>query len=199
MLATYPTRAAESLPDRDDRVVLHGLDWWQYEVMLAIRGDRAGVRIAFLEGDLEIMSPGKTHEYVKKFIARLLEAYAEETGIFFNGFGSLTMKNPARLRGAEPDECYVVGQPKEQPDLAIEVILTSGGIDKRRIYAGLGVRELWEWRDGRIQVLVLHGEEYHQAPRSELLPAFDLEVLATFIQRDDQTEAVREYRRGLRK
>jgi Uma2 family endonuclease len=188
-------------PDRDDRVIMRGLDWWQYEVMLAVRGDSAGVRLAYLEGDLEIMSPGRTHEYVKKSIARLLEAYAEEQRIFFDGYGSLTMKNQGRLRGAEPDECYVVGSARDQlrqPDLAIEVIVTSGGIDKRAIYAGLAVQELWEWRDGRIQVLVLEGEGYREVPRSVLLPALDLGALAGFVASDDQTEAVRAFRRTLR-
>lgn len=37
----------------DDRVVLHGLSWWQFEAMLAVRGDQAGVRVAYLEGDEE--------------------------------------------------------------------------------------------------------------------------------------------------
>jgi Uma2 family endonuclease len=188
---------SDATPDRDDRVVMRNLDWWQYEAMLAIRGDSAGVRMAYLEGDLEIMSPGRIHEFVKTAIARLLEAYAEETGIYFNGHGSLTMTNPARRRGAEPDECYVVGGPKEQPDLAIEVILTSGGLDKRRIYAGLGVHELWGWRDGTIEVLIPRGDEYQKVSASELLPELDLVHLASFIQRDDQTAAVREFRRGL--
>jgi hypothetical protein len=35
-------------------------------------------------------------------------------------------------RGGEPDDCYIVGadQSKDRPDLVIEVIGTSGGIDK---------------------------------------------------------------------
>jgi Uma2 family endonuclease len=144
------------------------------------------------------MSPSRTHEFIKKTIARLLEAYAEERGIFFNGYGSLTMKNPAVERGAEPDECYVIGTEKERPDLAIEVIWTSGGIDKRRIYAGLGVRELWEWQDGRIEVLILRGQAYVSAPRSELLPDLDLAVVARLVTYEDQTGAVREFRRLLR-
>ena len=29
----------------DQRVILYGMSWKDYEIMLAIRGDRAGVRI----------------------------------------------------------------------------------------------------------------------------------------------------------
>ena len=178
--------------------MLNGVDWWQYETMLAIRGDRAGVRLAYLEGTLEIMSPSRTHEYIKTMIARLLEAYAEEMGIFFNGYGSLTMKNPTVERGAEPDECYTVGAEKDSPDLAIEVIWTSGGVDKRRLYAGLGVRELWEWKAGRIAVMVLRAGTYVVVPRSKVLPKLDLAVLASFVEKDDQTRAVREFRKTVR-
>ncbi|HEY4157164.1 MAG TPA: Uma2 family endonuclease [Polyangiaceae bacterium] len=184
--------------DRDDRVVLHGLEWQQFEMTLAVRGDRAGARLAYLEGDLEIMSPSRSHDFIKTTIGRLLEAYAEEKGVYFNGYGSLTMKEPALERGAEPDECYVIGQPKERPDLVIEVIWTSGGIDKRRLYAGLGISELWEWRDGRIELFILRGSSYVPATRSELLPNLDLALLARLVQTDDQTQAVREFRTSLR-
>ena len=185
-------------PEPDQRVIMRGLDWWRYETILAVRGDSSGVRLAYLEGDLEIMSPSRSHEAVKKAIARLLEAFAEEMGLFFDGFGSLTMKNAAVERGAEPDECYVVGAPKEIPDLAIEVIWTSGGLDKRRIYAGLGVPELWEWRDGRIDVLVLRGGAYEPMPHSTVLPDLDVPFLTGFVCIDDQTRSVRAYREALR-
>lgn len=36
------------------------------------------MRVTYLEGQLEIMSPSRSHEMLKKLIARLLEAYAEE-------------------------------------------------------------------------------------------------------------------------
>ena len=32
------------------------------------------------------------------------------------------------------------------PDIAIEVVVTSGLVDKMAVYAGLGVPEVWLWR-----------------------------------------------------
>jgi Uma2 family endonuclease len=186
--------------DPDGRVIMRGLGWWQYEAMLAIRGDQAGVRLSYLEGDLEIMSPSRSHEQIKTLLARLIEAYADEIGVYFNGYGSLTMKDPAAERGAEPDECYVVGRPSpgEHPDLAVEVIWTSGGLDKRRLYAGLRVRELWEWRAGQIEVLALRGPHYVPIPRSDLLPDLDLDLVTRFLAQKDQAQAVRDFRAALR-
>jgi Uma2 family endonuclease len=88
--------------DPDQWVILNGIDWWQFETFLAIRGDRAGVRVTYLEGQLEIRSPSRRHEMLKTMIARLLEAYADEKGLVFEGYGSLTMRNPAELRGSSP-------------------------------------------------------------------------------------------------
>jgi hypothetical protein len=40
----------------------------------------------------------------------------------------------------EPDEWYCLGELHEVPDIALEIVLTSGGIDRLKIYQGLGVK-----------------------------------------------------------
>ena len=101
--------SVERRPSHDSRVILHGVSWEDYERILEIRGESSGVRIAYLKGELELMSPSKDHELYKKTIARLLECWAEETGVDLNGYGSWTLKERKEESGAEPDECYVVG------------------------------------------------------------------------------------------
>src|SRR5262245_32528524 len=121
--------------EEDQRIFLRGVTWSEYEILLAIRGDRAGVRIAYLEGDLENMSPSVAHAGIRQTIAGLLEAYAVERRIHLNGYGSWTIKLAPKKRGVEPDECYVLGtERKAAPDLAIEVVWTHGGLDKLEIY-----------------------------------------------------------------
>ncbi len=64
-----------------------------------------------------------------------------------------TLKSPPSQSGLKPDECYLVGdQDKAVPVLAIEVVWTSGGIDKLEIYKRLGVGEVWFWKASRIEV-----------------------------------------------
>jgi Uma2 family endonuclease len=193
---TAPPTAARA---DDQRVTLSDVSWCDFELILQIRGDRAGVRMTYLNGVLELMSPSVDHEGIKTTIARLLEAYAEEKGIPFNGFGSWTLKNPSRARALEPDECYSlsVGRPT-RPDLAIEVVWTSGGIDKLEVYRGLGVGEVWFWREGAIEVWMLVRERYERRERSALLPDLDLVELARHIDAENQTESVRRYRQTLR-
>lgn len=188
-------------PREDHYVHLHGVTWADYLRLLEIRGDRSAPRITYLEGTLEIMSPSRMHEEIKSYIGRLIEAWCLERSVEFTPYGSWTLKNKREKRGAEADECYVFGpepKRKRRPDLAIEVIWTSGGIDKLNVYRKLGVREIWYWEDGRIGVRVLRGAQYAAASASEVLPGIDLEQLASFLDRPTASQAIRDYRAALR-
>ncbi len=181
----------------DQRVVLRNTTFKEYEAVLAMRGESAVPRITYLEGVLELMSPSRSHEQDKKLLARLVEAYADELGIDLVGIGSWTLKREEADRGAEPDECYAIGPvaDDELPALAIEIVKSRGGISKLDVYRGLGVAEVWFWKDGRLTVFVLEDGEYQEAGASRLLPAMDLSLLAELVRRGgSQLEAVRELR-----
>jgi Uma2 family endonuclease len=184
----------------DDHFVhLHGVTWADYERLLEIRGDQAAPRYTYLEGELEIMSPSKTHESIKSMIGRLVEVWCLEQGVEFTTLGSWTIKERAVERGAEPDECYVFHDPGDasRPDLAIEVVWTSGGIDKLEVYRKLGVREVWYWSRGRIQPYQLAGEHYQPIEQSQVLAGIDLRQLAGFIDSPTTSQAIRNYRKTL--
>lgn len=193
----------EQRADHDQRVFLHGATWADYERLLAVRGESSVPRITFLEGEIELKSPSTSHEWIKTTLARLLEAWSDESEIDLTGYGSWTVKHADRQRGLEPDECYVLGiEERPRPDLAIEVAITSGGLSKLAVYRGLGVPEVWFWQRGRLEVHVLRGEDYVAVPQSELLPQLDLALLAKFVEKfvetRDQPRAVREFRAALR-
>jgi Uma2 family endonuclease len=190
------------LPDpataMDQRVALHGLDWSQYESMLVIRGERSGVRMTYLEGALELMSTAVEHEKIKKCMARLIEAYAEEQGLDLDGYGAWTLRSERSACGVEPDECYVLGKGKTVPDLVVDVAWTEGGLDRLAAYQRLGIAEVWVWTREGIEVHRLRSGGYVQVGRSEIFPTLDLGVLARFVQPDAQTRAVRSFREALR-
>ena len=137
---------------------------------------------------------------LKSMIGRLVEAYADERGIDLCSHGSWTVKERGVERGAEADECYVLGTHEpDRPDLAIEVVWTSGGLDKLDAYRGLLVREVWFWTDGQLTVHELQGDGYVARAGSLLLPGLDLAEVARFATRTDQSQALREFRAGLRR
>jgi Uma2 family endonuclease len=193
-------REHDDTPNADQIIVFHDVTWEDYERLLEIRGDKSAPRINYLEGELEIMSPSKDHEQIKSLIGRLLEVWCIDRGIDVSPFGSWTLKGEKKDRAAEADECYIFGTGtalRERPQLAIEVEWTRGGLDKLQIYEKLGVEEVWIWRKGMIQVYVLAGERFAKAPRSHLLPDLDLGLLASMLDRDTLTQAVRDFRKAL--
>lgn len=185
-------------PTEDQRIILYDVAWEQYEQLSDMFVEEFP-RMTYLEGTLEIiMTTSPEHERLKKIIARLLEAYAEEKDINLNGYGSATFRKEAVKRGAEPDECYCIGELNEVPDIAIEIVLTSGGIDKLEVYRGLGVKEVWFWENQQFYFYYLSEDvKYTQISRSVLLPDLDPVLLASFVSEINQTQAVKRFRRAL--
>ncbi|MDZ4874137.1 MAG: hypothetical protein CLLPBCKN_003533 [Chroococcidiopsis cubana SAG 39.79] len=191
--------SAISQPLSEQRVVLEGVSWQQYELLLATLGDDfPGLRLSYLEGTLEIMTTSSLHEELKKTIGMLMEAYFQESRIRFHAIGSATFRKVAKQRGLEPDECYCLGQKKEFPDLAIEVVLSSGMVDKLEIYRGLRVTEVWVWESGQFTIYHLRAEEYERITTSELLPDCDTGLLANYVKPEEQFDAVMAFREQLR-
>lgn len=201
--ATTPAPAippGEYVPTADSRIVLHNVPWSHFEVQLALRGDAPVPRMAYLDGVMELMSPSKGHEQKKSYLGCLVEMYALERDVTLSPYGSWTLKDAPDLAGAEPDECYLIGpdQGRDRPDLVIEVIWTSGSIDKLEIYRRLEIPEVWFWKDGVLSVHVLEERRYRQVPRSALLPGLDLALLCSFLDQPSATDAMRGFRDALR-
>ncbi|MBD2774109.1 Uma2 family endonuclease [Iningainema tapete] len=184
--------------DPEEQHIVTGVSWEQYEAFLSRLGDSSGYRITYLEGVLEIVSPSRRHEVSKKNIGRLLEVYFEENRIRFWALGSTTLRKQEKKGGKEPDECYCIGTEKEFPDLAIEVVFTSGGIDKLEVYKRLGVREVWFWHNNQFSIYSLQGDKYEQISKSELLPDLDLALLAEYVMQPDPLEAMLDFRAKIR-
>lgn len=183
----------------DERVIMRNVRWDQFEAIVAFRGDASSPRFAYLEGNLEIMSPSRSHVTMKSLIGALVELYAFEKGLDFTAVGSWLLKDAPKARGLEPDECYIVGDPnKDRPDLAIEVVWTSGGLDKLEIYRGLGVREVWIVKDGKVTVHRLEGEAYVEIPGSEVFAGIDLELVMRLVDEPTTSAAMRKMRDALR-
>ena len=133
--------------DSECRYITDRVNWEQYETLLARNGDTSAYRVTYLDGVLEIMSPSRRHEKRKTRIGNLLEIYFLEADIDYFPFGSTTLRQEEKRGGTEPDEAYCIGTDKEFPDLAIEVVVTSGGLNKLEVYRRLNVKSIMLYRD----------------------------------------------------
>jgi Uma2 family endonuclease len=148
------------------------------------------------------MRPSPQHELWKTNIARLVELYAHIKRIDLHGYGSTTFKQEAKDRGAEPDECYLIGKPLgEFPEIVLEVIHTSPLLNKLDVYAGFGVPEVWVFRDGAFVLFAFDRPtgRYAQVPRSALIPDLDFAMIARYAVRADTPQALRELEAELRR
>jgi Uma2 family endonuclease len=168
---------------------MHGMPWSSYEVMLALRGDAPRPRLSYRGGELELTSPSVDHELITSILDRLVQVAAQELDVDLWPVRSWTVRNAAKERGVEPDACYTLGNPrlKDAPDLAIEVVWTSGGIDKLDIYRALGVAEVWFWRDDALTAYVLRDGQYQPVEHSALLLRIDLALLARLARKDPRS------------
>jgi Uma2 family endonuclease len=179
--------------------VLNGVPWSVYVALRDALDDQSSLKMTYLKGTLELMSPSTLHEDAKTIIARLLETWAMERDLDLRGFGGATFRREAKERGLEPDECYCVGSDMlEVPEIALEVVVTSGGINKLAVYQGLGVREVWFWKDERFELYTLGEQGFRPLDQSALIPQLDFAALARFALHADQHQALVEYRAFLR-
>lgn len=188
--------------DEDHFEVRRGVSWAELQRTLDKRDEYCPGRLAYLDGVLEIMSPGKSHEWIKGVIARLVDVWCLEHDIEFSALESWLLKDQAVARAVEPDGCYILGPSREaaRPDLAIEVIWTSGSIWKLEIYRKLAVREVWIWRRGKLTAHALREDEtYEQVTASRVLPGIDLSQIAALVDQPTTSAAIRAYRDVLRK
>jgi len=187
--------------DDDDIIVLRPATWADYQRCLEIRGERAVPRLTYLEGVLELRRPSRSHQILKSMIGCLVEAWCLENDVDITPYGSWTLESKESERGVEPDECYVLGDvaEPERCDLAIEVIWTSGSVNKLDVYRKLGVQEVWLWQQSELRVFWLGPDQtYARIERSQLLPKLDLAELLSFVDIRPMTRAVKEYRAALR-
>lgn len=110
------------------------------------------------------------------------------------------VRKEAAARGLEPDECYCLGELHEVPNIALEIAIASGGIDKLEVYKGLGVQEVWFWQNQQMRLygLVDDAIGYQALETSQCLPQLEIALLTSYVDRPSQTQAVKAYRQALR-
>jgi Uma2 family endonuclease len=201
----------------EQRVLLRNASWGTYERLIAEREERPVPRFSYDRGALEILSPSTEHEGIGRIVALLVEELAVEWDIDVFDAGHTTFKREDLGRGFEPDCSFYFSGNADRvrgkynvdlnvdppPDLVIEIDITSPSLDKLPIYAQLGVREVWRYFDGRLEILVPEesGEGYEPTNRSRVLPELTHEVLTRLVSKgltSNRPSWVREVREWVR-
>jgi len=196
------TQVLEKPVDRTvgaNTVTLSNIGWSHFKAIEACFQGIRGVKLSYLAGVLEIMSPiSRQHERIKKTLGYLLETYMRETGIRFYGCGSFTLESPGYASN-EPDESYCIGSYKEIPDIAIEVIVTSGTLNRLELYKPKGIPEVWFWKSDQLTLFRWQEGRYQEVKRSQFFPELDLDLLLRYVGYPDQYDAVKAFQEAIRR
>lgn len=167
------------------RILLSEVSWQEFEAILEDLGEHRSSRVAYDNGTLEIMTPLPEHETGKVIIGDFVKALLEELDIEFWPLGSTTFKNQLMSQGIEPDDCFYIQNEAAvrgknrldltvdpSPDLALEIDVTSR--THPSIYEDLGVPELWQFENGKLQINVLGDGKYIKSAYSPNFRNFPL-------------------------
>lgn len=191
------------------RTVLENVRW---ETFLELAEGRTGSvpRMTFDQGVLELMTPRRQHEGIGCLIGRIVETYSEVRGIEILSCASTTFKRVDLDRAFEPDESYYIAhadliRPKEEvdllidppPDLVIEVEITSSAIAKLKLFAAMGVPEVWRHDGSRLAMLALEGAAYRPLDSSLALPGLSTAMIDMVLARrfeQGETALIKQFR-----
>lgn len=194
------TAATIAPPIKESPLLFEGLTWREFKAVEQLL-DRPGYRLSFLNGVLEIRRrSGEPQEIIKGRIGALVEQYLLMAGFDFTPTGSMTLESETGKVKREADESYKLAPDRRLTDLAIEIVFSSGGIDKLEAYKRLKIPELWFWEDGLLEVYHLRGEgdglHYEKISSSEEVQGIDLDLLLRCMNMVNHVDAIKTFQQG---
>jgi len=194
------TAATIAPPIKESPLLFEGLTWREFKAVEQLL-DRPGYRLSFLNGVLEIRRrSGEPQEIIKGRIGALVEQYLLMAGFDFTPTGSMTLESETGKVKREVDESYKLAPDRRLTDLAIEIVFSSGGIDKLEAYKRLKIPELWFWEDGLLEVYHLRGEgdglHYEKISSSEEVQGIDLNLLLRCMNMVNHVDAIKTFQQG---
>jgi Uma2 family endonuclease len=226
-------RVAEEAADNgaralaEERVVLHGISWETFERLLEESGDSRGYRMAYDNGELEIMAPYFLHENSHLLIAQMVRILAEELGLSLISAGAVTCKSKDKSRGLEPDSSFYIQNAKRMrdlfkkltpaqrkkyrldltteppPDLMIEVDISRSSMSKASIYEALKVPEIWRFDGEALRVFQLDEGKYVESQGSATFGGLKVgAIIPKLLEKsivEDEMEALRDFRAWVKK
>ncbi len=148
------------------------------------------------------MTLSSGYEQRSRAINRLIEALTEELQIPIASAGSTTINLERAEKGLEPDECYYLrNEPRVRgktqidlefdppPDLAVEVDVSRGSLNRLESHAGLRVPEVWRYTKGHLVVHQLQDDgNYAIQPTSRNFPFLAMDQFDRLVRTSSTTD-----------
>ncbi|MCI0423047.1 MAG: Uma2 family endonuclease [Acidobacteria bacterium] len=182
-LTTSPPNEALTQLPAELRIVLNHVSWETYERLLADLSDESAIRLTYLDGKLEIMSPSDEHEICSRNLELIINMVLLEYGRNAKRLGSKTFKLLKKKYGFEPDSCFYIQNfahvkgvkridlsHDPAPDLVVEIDISHSTLDKFAIYSKARVPEIWRHDGDRLRFHTLQSSAYVEVETSLAFP-----------------------------
>lgn len=189
----------------EKRVTLSGVSWQSFEELLNELGQTRTARLTYDRGKLEMMTPLEEHDRCLRLIESLILVLADELYLKIYAIGSVLLTLPDLGRAIQPDAAYSLKEVRLQkraeldmnqaapPDLAVEVAIGRGSLDRDSLYASMGVPEIWQYTTtvgddvlkGNLQIYQLENDRYIATANSKLFPALPGNRIQEFLEQSD--------------
>lgn len=194
-------------------ITIRTASWELYELLLRDLGQQR-IGVTYDDGIMVLASPVPAYARLKKLIGRLVELATLELRIPISSFGATTWKRKDLAKGIEAEDSYYIrNEPKVRgrtdidltrdppPDLAVEIDPTVFPVDRLRVYAAIGVPELWRY-DGHLIgfIRLMPGGVYAGIDKSDALPFITPTIVEKFVglMLKDETGGMRDFQKWLR-
>ena len=193
-----------------DRILLRNIPWELYE-QLREEESNWGIRMAYDDGELELMSPSQSHGEIEWRFAIFLMELADVLGFKCKPLGNTTWKKPGAKKAKEADGSYYLANYERvrhkkidlnidpPPDLAVEAEVSRSAINSLNIYAAIGVPEIWRF-DG--EVFHIHQRQadgtYLETDRSRALPFLNPDEVVFWMRKAEEDDDDMEWKRQVR-
>lgn len=196
MTVTVPLKSIQLNPGNS--VIIKDTTWQKYlDLTSYLDSESINYRASYFNYTIELMSPDFKHENPRERLSRLVGEYCIAKDIDFYSFGSTDIKRP-ELAGKQPDTSFGLGTKQDKPDLAIEVIHTSGTVKKlHQMYLQLGISELWIWQNEQVSFYQLGTETYELIEESSVLTGLSVNLINQCLAISNEREAAREFRKKI--
>ena len=142
----------------EKRIVLPNVTWQKLEAILVELGPDREVHLTYDRGKLELMTPLELHRRGDRLLESLLLVVADEADETLTNLGSILLMTPENDRAIQPFSAYYLDHPPKPittreldvtgiaaPDLAIELVIKPGTMNRLAIFETLGVPEVWAY------------------------------------------------------
>jgi Uma2 family endonuclease len=184
-------------PRGEDYFLFEGGGWELYDRLDAWAGERSGVKIVYLDGDVEVMGKSRPHDFFARRLYDIVWALALTAEVACDDAGETTIRRRPVDAGSQADESFYFGAnaermagPKEDDpevdpplDLVIEVQVSNPVNRALGAWARIGVPEVWhlDTHRGKLELRILRrtedGRGYAPVPESGFLPVSGAEIL----------------------